>query len=326
MTGSGSGSASGSSGVDSSGVSGTYSGASYPPATGDWAYPFDQTGVAITNKITGEIQTVSLNAAADFNWIIPLSAPYFRSTMVIVDNSTGRTLQEGIDYICTHKFIDATTSIGIAVYGSITFLNLNFAGVVALSYQTIGGAWVVPENQLAAMLANLTSNPATTTWDEVADLPYQFPPINHEFNLIDLKGMESVITAIEGLASAVTGAVASGVNSTSIPGNSLVAADIIAILCEDNLNYYIYQLTESPTPFTIDVPILSVGQVRRIEIALIQTVEGGSTMDWPDNITWASGGTGDVSGPDLSTTLGVFDVIVLVYANPQQGWLGYIAS
>ena len=310
----------------SGGVSGTYTGISYPPATGDWAYPFDSTGSAASNNIPNEIQTVSPNAASDFNWIIPLAAPFYRSSMTVTNQATGLDLVEGVDFVFGDKFIDASTSIGLPVYGSIVFLNNNFNGVVKLNYQTVGGAWVVPANQLAEMLANTTNNPIITTWDEIADLPYQFPPINHEFDLVDLKGVDTVVDAINGLTSAITGGTASGVSNAMEPGNYLVAADTLQINPSDNLNTYVINLQDPSCLLGLSVPVFSVGYVRPIRLIFIQGT-GNNLLDWSQvAVTWANGGKNASGAPTLSTEQGAFDVIDLVYASPEVGFLGYIAS
>jgi hypothetical protein len=327
MTGSASGGASGASGcVDTSGVSGSYTGANYPPATGDWAYPFDPTGQATSNHIPNEIQTVSVNVGSNYNFIIPSAAPFYRKSMVVYNSTTGQKLDEGVDYVCAYKFIDASTSIGAPIYGAIQFLNLSQSMVVRLDYQTIGGAWVVPQNQLTAMLANITSNPQQTSWDQVADLPYQFPPINHEFNLVNLKGFDCLVAAVEGLGGLITGYVASGSNQPTEPGNYLAAGTTFEVSCSDNLNDYIVTLSNPTTVFSIDTPVVGVGQVRRITLLFVQGGSGSNVVEWPDNITWATGASGQANGPDLSTEVGTFDVIELMWANASMGWMGFIAS
>lgn len=330
MTGSSSGVASSAS-ASSSGVSGTYTGTNYPPATGNWAWPFDPTGVASTNLIKNEIHTVAPNLGSDFNWLIPDAAPFFRGSdtlgnkFQLIDQNTGLPLVEGIDYVFAYKFIDATISIGQPIYGAVQFLNQNYSGVVSLTYQTVGGAWTVPQNQIAEMLANITSNPITTTWDQVANLPYQFPPINHEFNIVDMVGMSDVVSAISGLASAITGQAASGAVQPTLPGNNLAAGAQFDIVCSDNLEYYVVTLSEN-VAFTVDTPIISVGRVRRIKLLLIQGGVGSNVATWPNNITWADGLSGTANGPVLATAPGAFDVIELIWADAQQGWLGFIAS
>jgi len=54
---------------------------------------------------------------------------------------------------------------------------------------------------------------------------------------------------------------------------------------------------------------------------------GNNLLDWSQvAVTWATGGKNATGAPTLSTAQGSFDVIELVYASPEIGWLGYIAS
>lgn len=298
---------------------------SYPPADGVYTYPFDPTGTAISNKIVGELKTLSPGAPTDFFFIIPDAAPFFREGFRIVDQNTGIELDEGIDFVFGHLFHAASVSIGKPVYGSIMMLNRARAGVVKLDYQTLGGAWTLSEAQIAVLLANTLNNPVITTWDQVQDLPYQFPPIAHDQSVVDFYGFQPFVDAVNGLADAITGTVASTSGQITDKGADLIAVDPIALVMADGYRDYLFQLNAPSIPLTIDAPVLKPGDVRHVELVLYQAT-GGSQIIWPSNITWATGAVGNDGGPLLTQDQGAFDVVILKYVSDELGWLGYIAS
>ena len=52
-------------------------------------------------------------------------------------------------------------------------------------------------------LTNTLTNPRITTWEEVVDVPYQFPPIDHQWDLEDLKGVEAILPILESMTEAI---------------------------------------------------------------------------------------------------------------------------
>lgn len=168
-----------------------------------YAYPFDPTGLQATNLIEGERQTISAPNWSDFFFLIPLAAPYFQGSLVVTHHPSGLVMQEGVHYACTHRFHDASLAVGMTIYGSITFYDKTLTGIIELSYQTIGGPWTIPVEEIETILANSLANPRTTTWDMITQLPFQFPVIDHEWNLTDLVGLTELVAAIDGIRQAL---------------------------------------------------------------------------------------------------------------------------
>lgn len=183
-----------------------------------YAYPFDPTGLQATNLIEGERQTISPPNYTDFYFLIPLAAPYFRDSLIVTHHPSGQQLSEGVDYSCTHRFHDASLAVGKSIYGSITFFDKTLSGIIELSYQTIGGAWTLATEQIEEILANSIANPRRTTWEQITELPFQFPVIDHEWNLDDLVGMTEVVEALDGIRQAL---LATGDSDTALGAHIL---------------------------------------------------------------------------------------------------------
>lgn len=168
-------------------------------ASNQATYPFDPTGKASSNKISNEPQVLSPANYRDFQFVVPNAAPFFGEGTKVVLYPSGQVLKEGQDFFFSHLFRDASLSIGKPIYGSISFYNKEMTGSLGLTYQTLGGTWTLDEQKILEILSNSLLNPRTTTWDEVADLPEQFPPINHDWSTDDLVGMSEVVTELQAL-------------------------------------------------------------------------------------------------------------------------------
>lgn len=169
-------------------------------------YPFDPTGALLSNKIVGEQQVITAANFRDYHFLVPKLAPFFAESLVVqfraTDNSV-RTLVEGVDYYITHQFIAASRACAKPVYGSISLLDTQLAGVVTLGYQTLGGIWTQDDQAIAEILADQLNNPRITAWDVVVDMPVSFPVIDHEWDLVDLVGASEVVEALDGIGDAL---------------------------------------------------------------------------------------------------------------------------
>lgn len=174
-------------------------------------YPFDPTGTAATNKIVGELQSVTAPPSnTDYFFIVPNAAPFFRDSVVIKTHPSGTVLHEGVDFVFTHQFHEASLQTGLGVYGSITFYDRSIAGTLSISYQTIGGDWTLDDQAITELLINKQLNPRITTWEQVVQLPFEFPPINHEFDIVDFTGAKDIVDALTSIRNVLAASDAGG--------------------------------------------------------------------------------------------------------------------
>ncbi len=177
-------------------------------STATFAYPFDPTGTQASNKITSERQILSAPSHTRFFFIIPLAGPFFRTGHKLIHHPSGRVLQEGVDYALTHRFHDASLACGKPIYGSITFFDSQLQGVVELEYQTIGGPWTITPAKIAEILSNSLTNPRITLWEQIVDLPHEFPVVDHPWELTDLVGASKVVEKLGEIEDAIRDAAA----------------------------------------------------------------------------------------------------------------------
>lgn len=189
------------------------------PITPDqYSYPFDPTGTAPSNKVTGEVHVITQQNYKDYSFVIPKFAPFFEEgVMITFADTEGNqvTLTQGVDYYFGHHFLAASRAIGKQVYGSISFITKNFKGSMSISYQTLGGMWTYDEAYLVQLMSNIVANPRSASWDSIVTLPTLFPVIDHEWNLQDMVGMSHVVSSLYGIQQAIldpTGQSGSGVS------------------------------------------------------------------------------------------------------------------
>lgn len=166
-------------------------------------YPFDPDGTAATNLVH-EQQTIESNGVFDYFYIIPKAAPFYAGdSLKLTLYPGGRTLVEGKDYNLGYHFMDASHTIGLPVYGAITFYDRTMKGIVDMEYQTLGGTWTLDEATIAEILANEIRNPRITSWETIVELPERFPVINHKFDIDDFVGMSEVEDQLAGIKEAI---------------------------------------------------------------------------------------------------------------------------
>ena len=178
-----------------------------PISVSEYTYPFDPSGTAETNKVENEVHIITPVSHQDYNFIIPKFAPFFGPglSLAFTDIAGNEVpLAEGVDYYLSHHFIAGSRACAKQLYGSISILNRTFSGVLKLKkYQTIGGMWTYDESYLLELLTNIQINPRISSWDSIVLLPASFPVIDHEWDLVDMVGMNDVAVAIVTLADTI---------------------------------------------------------------------------------------------------------------------------
>lgn len=174
-------------------------------------YPFDPTGTASTNVVT-ETQAIQSRGMFDHYYIIPRSGPFYAESVKLrlyptganVNNPLGgELLEEGVHYNFGYHFAHASHTIGKAVYAAISFYDRALEGQLRMEYQNVGGDWVLDDQKFTELLANVAYNPRIATWEQVVELPFQFPVVNHDFNIDDFVGMSEVVDQLEDITEAI---------------------------------------------------------------------------------------------------------------------------
>lgn len=175
-------------------------------ATSAYLYPYDPSGVAASNLIVSENHTVQPpNNISDASFIIPRAAPFFGESIIIRTGPTeGSTrLEEGVDYYLTHNFVTLSYLLARPIYGSITFINRNFSGDVFITYQTVGGEYVLDSYSIIEERTRSLYSVFMVTWEQVSGNFPQLPPYDHKMAGDDVVGFGAMVDSVNNLSAAV---------------------------------------------------------------------------------------------------------------------------
>lgn len=284
-----------------------------------YLYPEDITGVALTNKVVGEKQTLNPPPAPEdndgeftFHFIIPFATPFFRDSVKLKHVPSGRMLVRGVDWAPGHKFHSASyelENVFGGVYASILFYDRSLSGQVEFTqYQTLGGQWTLNENQILTILANRLVDPRTKQYEEVSGKPNVFPPAPHNHPVEDLTGMGEVVMSNYDIAAAIRERTQSWLDNPPILMGDYYTRDQVDALLEAQP----YEVTNAPINIQGNVTVdclsadmfqyIALGNVnwtftnrpfsntavRYIEIRLKNN--GNYTHTWPAGTTFNEGG------------------------------------
>ena len=169
-------------------------------------YPFDTTGIAATNLVTGELDTVTEVNAAPYRILIPSFAPFYLHNLLIEHiNELGvaQPLIEGVDFYATLPYMAATRSTGKPVYGGLSILSELPQGTIRLQYQTVGGTWCADRDYVYNQLLTDLYNPRTAWWDQLTNVQDLFPPTVHEQPIGDVMGHEAILAVLGQIREAI---------------------------------------------------------------------------------------------------------------------------
>jgi len=170
-------------------------------------YIFDEFGNNPANLINNEKRTLAVGNASEHFVIVPDATPYYGDSLVLV-GPDGDILEEGIDYVPTHKWQQASDAVGQDIFGTILILDPNFdPGSYSYQYQTLGGDYV--DNRANAILDGLVAINSVQSYSNVdwSTAPATFPPTQHTHGILSgLVGMDEILTRLTEIKDAVISA------------------------------------------------------------------------------------------------------------------------
>lgn len=217
-----------------------------------FTYPYDPYGSNPLCRIVGERQTLTPANGPDFNFIVPKAAPFFQRGLKVTHVATNTPLTEGVDFICTHHFDAGSSEYPyLEIFGSITLINTEYSGILDLTYQTLGGEFVLDDQALLDVLANTQLDPRTTTWDQVTYRPTVYNPSDHLQDIEDFVGFTDLVE----VARQIPGAISAGNTSAEILFRS--------------------HIDDQSNPHGVTAADLQLARFLQIQIASVEEVDTG---------------------------------------------------
>lgn len=165
--------------------------------TSHYQYPYDPTGKSPDNVVSDEPHPLAPVQGKGYSLIVPKAAPFFREDFKLVHTASGKILTPDVDYVFTHFVMDLSHGLQKHIYGSVTVVNQQYMGNVTPTYQTLGGALVLHEDNFAKYAIHLLESDGAYPWDKLTDVPSEFPPSEHEVPLETTAGYDELISAIK---------------------------------------------------------------------------------------------------------------------------------
>lgn len=171
------------------------------PAINPNRYPLDYTGQASTNAVEGETVVLQTRPTRVF---VPQQAPYFASSMEIVDTSTG-TVLTALQWkpVLLHSVATGFTPMGKEVYIAVAIVDQAVGNNLLINYQTVGYDYVTGFENIIELLQGLNRDNRPVTWPNVIDVEEISIPNKHLHPISNTHGWEFVTAYLEELRTAI---------------------------------------------------------------------------------------------------------------------------
>ena len=159
-------------------------------------YALDTTGLAAGNLVTGETHSVSPALLSNFGYIFPTNGPFFGNNLQVTYTPAGGApvpLTPGVDYSPIFKIPGIGNTVTNQIWGAIEFYNISLNGVVAFTYQALGGSWVFNTEQISTYLNSNAFNASTEVIDLVPSPDLYLP--NNPSVVWPINSMNSLVIA-----------------------------------------------------------------------------------------------------------------------------------
>ena len=163
-------------------------------------YPKDYTGIATTNLVAGEVVNLDNRRVRVF---APRNSPFFKSSMVIKDLSTGRTLT-GSQFRCFHLNAPASAFAGQEIFTMVAITDQAVGSQLSIDYQTVGADYVQSFDSILNMIGALTADTRPASWGNILERADLFAPTQHLHPIGETMGWEYLAFSLQNLALAIT--------------------------------------------------------------------------------------------------------------------------
>lgn len=171
-------------------------------------YPFDPNGNLVSNLIVNEPHSLTSANGVNHQYMVPRDAPFFDSSMVVIDADSGDILTKGVDYDIGWTFDVGLSEVGVGLSGAVYLIDQNRNGNFKLRYHTLGGDFVNAITRSINDGLRTLNDLTVVTWDDInaGTIPTDWPPTPHTQPVTDVEAVTELIDAINNVANAMMSA------------------------------------------------------------------------------------------------------------------------
>lgn len=162
-------------------------------------YPLDKLGTSPTNRIVGEIRSITNTRERAF---VPAAGPFYTESMVLTNTETGEVLRPVDDYVLCQPFQQAALRTGKDVQ-CVVLLKTNVPIIVSMDYQVVGGEYSWNMNALIDLINTLDLDERPVKWGSLVGRPLAYPAAPHIHDIGDTYGWEYVVFQLESIRNAI---------------------------------------------------------------------------------------------------------------------------
>lgn len=168
-------------------------------------YPFDETGRNPTNRVLGEPHDLSHLKNLKYRALV-LNNGYFYTDGLVVRDSVGQELKQGIDYHVAFYNAEVGKATGLEACAVIVIDNPRVSDVVHIDAQMVGGDYTYLSTALRYVVHTLSRDTRSVQWENIRGKPADYRPTGHLHGWWELYGFdpynEQAIRVIDGLHTA----------------------------------------------------------------------------------------------------------------------------
>lgn len=164
--------------------------------------PLDLTGSLVSNKVTGEVRSITRDIDRYF---VPVNGAIYdnNGSFKIYNAVSGARLQPNTQYRLLHLVDEAVKISNKNVYAVIYIVDKTLTSV-RIDYQAVGGVYQNIASTINDKLSEyLLGTTGSNTIGNVVGVPVQVPPEQHLQNLNDFQGAGALLAVLESIRKAV---------------------------------------------------------------------------------------------------------------------------
>lgn len=163
----------------------------------------DLTGTSPDNLIEDEVNSLVRAGSRGRRLTTTRFGPFYRESLIVRDLD-GTVLNEGVDFVSTYYYPDASDVTGHEICGMVVIINAAVSDQISLTYQALGGGWVVSNQEVKDAIVQLEELSIPFEWDSIVGRPLTYAPSEHQHKYWQVYGLERLIPVLDRVEYGVT--------------------------------------------------------------------------------------------------------------------------